>query len=80
MDIKDRIAFRGLQAAFFAGMVEYPNDTERMEQGFKVFETWIDNLVERELTKVFGKNATIKYQGGVKGGGGSGAAGGNIIH
>lgn len=79
MDIKDRIAFRGLQAAFFAGMVEYPNDTDRMEKGFKVFEEFIDGLVDRELTKIFGRNAVVKYQGEIKGGGGSGAAG-NIIH
>lgn len=71
MDIKDRIAFRGLQAAFFAGMVEYPNDTDRMEQGFKVFENWIDNLIDREITKVFGRTATVKYNGEIKGGGGS---------
>jgi len=78
MDVKDRIAFRALQAAFFEGMVKYPNDTDKMVLGFKVFEKWIDELVDRELTKIFGKNATIKYRGETKGGG-SGTPG-NIIH
>jgi len=79
MDIKDRLEFRALQAAFFEVMVKYPNDKDKMELGFKVFEEWIDKLVDRELSKIFGRNATIKYRGEIKGGGGSGAPG-NIIH
>jgi hypothetical protein len=79
MDIKDRIAFRALQAGFFAGMVEYPNDTDRMEQGYKIFEEWIDKLITRELSAAIGSTATLQYQGRVKGGGGSGGPS-NIVH
>jgi hypothetical protein len=48
MTIDDQLTFRKLQYAFFAGMNEYPNDKERMEQAIRVLTDWIDSVVERE--------------------------------
>jgi hypothetical protein len=63
MDIKDRITFRQLQAAFFAGMVEYPNDTDRMEKGMGLLEAWIDQVVDREVSKVITQTSTLTLNG-----------------
>jgi hypothetical protein len=48
MSIDDQMTFRKLQYAFFSGMAEYPNDTDRMEKAIKVLTDWIDSVVDRE--------------------------------
>jgi hypothetical protein len=71
MEIKDAIEFRRLQVMFFAGMVEYPNDKERMEAGLRVLEKYIDTLVERECSKIISRTAEIRMGGQLKGKGGT---------
>jgi hypothetical protein len=69
MHIKDQIDFRRMQAIFFAGMVEYPNDKDRMEKGMKLLEDWVDRLVNRECGKMLTEKSTMTVGGVVKGGG-----------
>jgi hypothetical protein len=68
MEIKDRIDFRRMQSIFFAGMVEYPNDTDRMEKGMQLLEQWIDRLVNRECSKFVTENSSLTVGGVHKGG------------
>lgn len=70
MDVKDQLKFRQLLIIFCDGLSKYPRDGERMENGLKILEKWIDDLVNRECSVLFQKNSVITYRGQKKGGGG----------
>jgi hypothetical protein len=69
MKINDRLNFRKMQIAFFAGMQEYPNDKERMEKALQILENYIDNLIERECSKVISASGAISLTHNLKTGG-----------
>ena len=56
-----------MQAAFFNEMSKYPNDTDKLEQAMKVFEGFIDSIVDRELLEVIRANASLQSAGEIKG-------------
>jgi hypothetical protein len=69
MELKDQLRFRELQIIFFNGMIKYPNDAERAEQGFRILEKFIDDLLEKKMNDLFQRNAIITHRGEKKGGG-----------
>lgn len=71
MKLDDRLTFRRMQIAFFAGMVEYPNDKERMEKGMELLEKFIDSVIERECSFIVSRTAEIRAGGYLKGKGGT---------
>jgi hypothetical protein len=66
MKLHDQINLRKLLVAFFAGMAEYPNDTDRMEAGIKVIENWMDDVILREQNKLITAGSKITQGGPIR--------------
>jgi hypothetical protein len=71
MNLKDQMNLRRLLIVFCEGLAQYPNDKERAEKGIQIIQQWVDEVVNRECSTLFQKNAVITHRGQKKGGGGS---------
>lgn len=66
MELRDKLKFRELLFLLVAGLGEYPNDKERLEQGILVMENYIDGITERECNAILSGMAVIKHGGKIK--------------
>jgi hypothetical protein len=62
----DRLRFRELQTIFYMGTVKYPNDSERLEKMLGIFETFMDELIEREVNAWVTSHSTLSVDGEIK--------------
>lgn len=67
MTVKQKITLREMYMIHIKIILDYPNDTDRIEKGFILMENFIDTCINNALN-IAGAGAAIYHEGQKKGG------------